>query len=159
MMSGVPLETCWAFNKLWNNKFYYKLHLVGISIESYYDVRIHEYQTWVHVNLMPLFLTCYSELAFICYFFWFQSCWEITEKLLENVYGSGLHLHPCTVHVWSLPLHIHLCIYIHFWNMVFYFVETQDWTCVLEWQTAWHWHSPTVILNACKFKVIFPNRI
>jgi len=23
-MSGVPLETCWAFNKLWNNKFYYK---------------------------------------------------------------------------------------------------------------------------------------
>jgi len=24
MMSGVPLETCWAFNKLWNDKFYYK---------------------------------------------------------------------------------------------------------------------------------------
>jgi len=23
-MSGVPLETCWAFSKLWNNKFYYK---------------------------------------------------------------------------------------------------------------------------------------
>ena len=32
-MSGVQLETCWAFNKLWNNKFYYKLHLVGISTE------------------------------------------------------------------------------------------------------------------------------
>jgi hypothetical protein len=25
MMCGVPLETCWAFNKLWNNKFYYKV--------------------------------------------------------------------------------------------------------------------------------------
>jgi len=25
MMSGVPLETCWAFSKLWNNKFYYKV--------------------------------------------------------------------------------------------------------------------------------------
>ena len=24
MMSGMPLETCWAFNKFWNNKFYYK---------------------------------------------------------------------------------------------------------------------------------------
>jgi hypothetical protein len=24
IMSGVLLETCWAFNKLWNNKFYYK---------------------------------------------------------------------------------------------------------------------------------------
>jgi len=46
MMSGVPLETCRAFNKLWNNKFYYKLHLVGISAESYCDGRIHEYQTY-----------------------------------------------------------------------------------------------------------------
>jgi len=25
MMSGVPLETSWAFNKRWNNKFYYKV--------------------------------------------------------------------------------------------------------------------------------------
>jgi len=45
MMSDVSLETCSAFNKLWNNKFYYKLHLVGISTESYYDARIREYQT------------------------------------------------------------------------------------------------------------------
>ena len=45
MMNGVPLETCWAFNKLWNNKFYYKLHLIGISTDSYYDAWIHEYQT------------------------------------------------------------------------------------------------------------------
>jgi hypothetical protein len=25
MMSGVLLETCWAFNERWNNKFYYKV--------------------------------------------------------------------------------------------------------------------------------------
>ena len=25
MMSGMPLETCSAFNKRWNNKFYYKV--------------------------------------------------------------------------------------------------------------------------------------
>jgi hypothetical protein len=25
MMSGMPLETCWPFNKFWNNKFYYKV--------------------------------------------------------------------------------------------------------------------------------------
>jgi hypothetical protein len=25
VMSGVPLETCWAFNKRWNNKFFYKV--------------------------------------------------------------------------------------------------------------------------------------
>ena len=29
MMSDVPLEKCWAFNKRWNNKFYYKVRLVG----------------------------------------------------------------------------------------------------------------------------------
>ena len=37
MMSGMPLETCWAVNELWNNKFYYKvascwLFLLGRSI-------------------------------------------------------------------------------------------------------------------------------
>jgi hypothetical protein len=25
MMSGIPLETCWAFNERWNNKFCYKI--------------------------------------------------------------------------------------------------------------------------------------
>jgi len=25
MMSGMPLETCWAFHKLWNNKFHCKV--------------------------------------------------------------------------------------------------------------------------------------
>ena len=25
MTSAVPLETCWAFNEWWNNKFYYKV--------------------------------------------------------------------------------------------------------------------------------------
>jgi hypothetical protein len=58
MMSGVPLETYWAFNKLWGNKFFYKLHLVGISTESYYDARIHEYQIYelltVNFCLIPL---------------------------------------------------------------------------------------------------------
>jgi hypothetical protein len=29
MMSGVPLETFSVFNERWNNKFYYKVHLVG----------------------------------------------------------------------------------------------------------------------------------
>ena len=51
MMSGLPLETCWAFNKLWNNKFYYKLHLVGISTGSYYDARIHEYQIYRQLDV------------------------------------------------------------------------------------------------------------
>jgi len=35
----VPLETCWAFNKLWNNKFYYK------AASCWYFYWINEY-TW-----------------------------------------------------------------------------------------------------------------
>jgi len=44
MMSGVPLETCWAFNKLWNNKFYYKAAFCWYFYWVIYDARIHEYQ-------------------------------------------------------------------------------------------------------------------
>jgi len=32
MMSGMPLETCWAFNKLWSNKSYY--NAASCSTES-----------------------------------------------------------------------------------------------------------------------------
>ena len=44
MMSGVSLETCWAFNKLWNNKFYYKAASCWYFYWFIYDERIHKYQ-------------------------------------------------------------------------------------------------------------------
>jgi len=44
MMSGVPLKTCWAFKKLWNNKFYYKVASCWYFYWVIYDARIHEYQ-------------------------------------------------------------------------------------------------------------------
>jgi len=31
MISGMLLETCWAFHKVWNNKFYYKVKLLRWS--------------------------------------------------------------------------------------------------------------------------------
>jgi hypothetical protein len=33
MMSGVSLKTCWAIKKHWNNKLYYRSHLVGYFYE------------------------------------------------------------------------------------------------------------------------------
>ena len=47
MMSGVPLETCWAFNKLWNNKFYYGAASCWYFYWIIHDARIHEYQILV----------------------------------------------------------------------------------------------------------------
>ena len=43
MMSGVPLETCWAFNKLCNNKFYYK----AASCWYFYWVTLRCTDPWV----------------------------------------------------------------------------------------------------------------
>jgi hypothetical protein len=51
MMSGVPLETCWAFNEQWNNKLYYKVascwlfllnHHISYHIISYHII----HQKW-----------------------------------------------------------------------------------------------------------------
>jgi len=41
----VPLETCLAFNKLWNNKFYYKAASCWYFYWVICEAWIHEYQT------------------------------------------------------------------------------------------------------------------
>ena len=43
MMSGMPLETCWAFNERWINKFYYKFAswwLFLLSIDGMLEVSV-----------------------------------------------------------------------------------------------------------------------
>jgi len=35
MMSGMPLETCWAINERWNNKFYYKFASCWLFLLKY----------------------------------------------------------------------------------------------------------------------------
>ena len=37
MMSGMPLETCRAFNERWNNKFYYKVASCWLFLQSLTD--------------------------------------------------------------------------------------------------------------------------
>jgi hypothetical protein len=36
-MSGVPLETCWAFNERWNNKLYYKVASCWLFLLRHYS--------------------------------------------------------------------------------------------------------------------------
>jgi hypothetical protein len=38
MMSGMPLETCWAFSKLWINKFYYKVASCWLFLLSKFEI-------------------------------------------------------------------------------------------------------------------------
>ena len=55
MMSGVSLETCWAINKHWNNKFYYTVVSCWFFLRVlYYDARIHEHK----VPVVKIHFTC-----------------------------------------------------------------------------------------------------
>jgi len=60
MMSGVPLETCWAFKKPWNNKFYYKVascwYFYWVSIVGYIQLlHVFFWATVITVTLFHLF--------------------------------------------------------------------------------------------------------
>ena len=66
MMSGMPLETWWAFNKFWNNKFYYKvatcwlfllIHTTmhgSINIKNEYQIK----KIWFKIQENSINLTC-----------------------------------------------------------------------------------------------------
>jgi hypothetical protein len=62
MMSGMPLETCWAFNKLRNNKFYYKAASCWYFYWVIYDARIHEYQIYMLSNRLVHTTTCFGPV-------------------------------------------------------------------------------------------------
>jgi len=68
-MSGMPLETCWAFNKFWNKKFYYKVAscwlflLIHTMIDGSMNIKIIFNE--VNKNKKYYFISFYST-AFYC---------------------------------------------------------------------------------------------
>jgi hypothetical protein len=64
MMSGMPLETCWAFNEPWNNKFYCKVASCWLFLLGFYI------WLWTDVWLLawPLYLRCKCN-----HFSWFPN--------------------------------------------------------------------------------------
>jgi len=58
MMSGMPLETCWAISKLWNNKFCYKVAsfwlflLIHTTMHGYIPTKLF-WNTEVFFDIMP----------------------------------------------------------------------------------------------------------
>jgi len=57
MMSSVPLETCWAFNERWNNKFCYKVASCWLFLLNH---------TTMHgsINIKPYWCTHWQLFAF-----------------------------------------------------------------------------------------------
>jgi hypothetical protein len=52
MMRSVPLETCSAFNKLRNDKFYYKAASCWYFYRVIYNAQIHEYEIYERMILV-----------------------------------------------------------------------------------------------------------
>jgi hypothetical protein len=51
MMSGVPLETCWAFNDRWNNKFYYKVASCWLFLLTHGSINI-KFQNIIYKTIL-----------------------------------------------------------------------------------------------------------
>jgi hypothetical protein len=77
MMSGVPLETCWSFNTLWNNKFYCKV-----------------VPCWLLLLIHTVLYFCRS--GWCLFFHWLEeninSCWT------QISCSSGMPSFPSTLH-------------------------------------------------------------
>jgi hypothetical protein len=59
MVSGMPLETCWAFNKFWNNKFYYKVASCWLFLLVYLLWTIDfKFSWWLRLSLWSSELWC-----------------------------------------------------------------------------------------------------
>ena len=50
MMRVMPLETCWAFNERWNNKFYYKVASCWLFLQSWILLLLRVYSRYKLVN-------------------------------------------------------------------------------------------------------------
>jgi hypothetical protein len=88
VMSGVPLETCWAFNERWNNKFHYKLHLVC-------------YFSWVILRctdpyILKIVVSCFTIISYIKnivvfwlkVFIWYFVAWNYFYSERKRILGQ-----------------------------------------------------------------------
>jgi len=57
MMSGMPLETCWAVNERWNNKFCYKVASCWLFLQSHTTMH-----GSMHIKFYYKFASCWLFL-------------------------------------------------------------------------------------------------
>jgi len=80
MMSGVPLETFWAFKKLWNNKLYYKAASCWYFYWVIYNARIHEYQvSQILLHLAAETVSSNNKVALVCPLPHDKMCWKMCD--------------------------------------------------------------------------------
>ena len=66
MMSGIPLETCWAFIERWNNKFCYKVASCWLFLLNH--TRMHGSMNVKNIKFIHTFFLLHSLSFFLCSF-------------------------------------------------------------------------------------------
>jgi hypothetical protein len=97
-MSGVPLETCWAFNERWNNKFCYKVASCWLFLLNH--TTLHRF---INIKKMVYMLTDVKFFPFQCS----KMCCLIT--LSTQPYMWSL-FYMTTIICHFLPLLWHMCV-------------------------------------------------
>ena len=128
MMSGVPLETCWAFKKLWNNKFYYKAASCWYFYWVIYDAWIHEYQITKAVFFSSLSeQTCITNLKILLF-------WTIQQSKIFDHFKCAVHQFQNQASSLATQLWVKYKRNCNdTWKML-------RWSCLLEPCTASSWH-------------------
>ena len=87
----MPLETCWAFNKFWNNKFYYKVAscwlflLIHTTMHGSMNIKFKK-ELWIIISIN---VTCLRESkVFVCWTFWTSS--RLSDFRLSSSPGSDV---------------------------------------------------------------------
>ena len=96
MMSGMPLETCWAFNKFWNNKFYYKVTSCWLLL------LIH---TGMHESMNIIFQTSlcdFKEILIRCFFSSIVSTINYCAFFILCILSQLLHFEPTNARSFKL---------------------------------------------------------
>jgi hypothetical protein len=75
MMSGVPLETCWAFNERWNNLLYYKVASSWLFLlSSLYSIVFPQYRFSCSALPSVFSPSLFQLLLMFCLEMWSNPC-------------------------------------------------------------------------------------
>jgi hypothetical protein len=124
MMSGVPLETCRAFNKRWNNKFYYKVAFCWLFLlihtamhgsmnikKSLFLILSHKFQFAIchSIGLAPIYNYIFQVVSFLLvlvsqvYIHLYSRCTLLCFMILiKNVEGHKLYISVLNFHTGCL---------------------------------------------------------
>jgi len=102
MMSGMPLETCWAFNERWNNKIYYKVascwsfllsHTMmhGSMTIKFAEGSLHIRSSSLAASVQTVVISLHVFLSLSCPFLLGIGCWLSYSYIVPLWWSQNFH--------------------------------------------------------------------